>query len=175
MSIQEGYLNPVVPGVISKPFLYVEDDKASAKVMKKVFERNFPHLALHIVNNAFNAKKALYGEDFYLWDPMKDTYEKLSRILFEGVIWDNQFPAAQGDAASADMGIQTAQEVALSGKVSAAVCSRFAAHSADVNQQKFTQAGVFSSIMPKPIQLQTLKNTMMQWGLVPGEDLKEQQ
>lgn len=174
VAIAEGLTKAVIFTGTPKPVLYVEDSVTNAKLMKRVFVKNFPHLELHIVSDAYSAKKALYGDEFYQWDPDKDEYQTKKLIRYHAVIWDNQFPAAQGDAVASDMGIQTAQEVALSTKVSAVVCSRFAAHSADSDQNKFKQAGVFSSVLPKPLNLQELKNTFTMWGLVPGEDVKEQ-
>ncbi|HSX25841.1 MAG TPA: hypothetical protein VLE89_02395 [Chlamydiales bacterium] len=149
--------------------LYIEDDRPSAKLIQRIFAKEFSYLQLIIVSNGESARNALIGEEYLEWDPNSDISVKHKKTTFKAAIWDNQFPDREGSPPSVDMGLNLARELALSNKVSETVLSHFAMSSADEGQQKFQSCGLFSYVLPKPVNLQTLREMIRKWGLAEEE------
>lgn len=151
-----------------KTIVCVEDTPFAALSLQGVFRRVFPEIDLKLVSDAENARKVIFGEQFFRWeaDINWDIYVQDRVVDVWGVIWDNQFPERLGGRPVDDMGIRTAGAIATSGKVSREVLSRFAVSSADP-PEKFQACGFFSRVVPKPLSAPKIRALMSDWGYRP--------
>lgn len=144
--------------------LVVEDDQMTARTLQIRFGKKFPGLEVSFVIDATNAKLAIMGENYFAFDPQKNSYKESPGKIFHAVIWDNQIPENLGEDPKEDVGLKTARALFTSDKVNALVRSHFIVSSSD-SEEKFKNEKAFGGdrILQKPLDFGRLGKIFETW------------